>query len=246
MEVSCDESVLSGAKSDIRGEYAESLLALSAGEAGPLYGGALAFGESGIKERVERIMNFKKAKLLIIVICFAAIAALAAVFLTNPAIPPEEPKEGLYRVVAVNAQRVDYSEEFGLDINATFVNDGEDTLWIAPEASFWYFDELGAKEWVELDVGFQNSGTVMVGPGEAVVFCDGISPTSFKSEPPAATCRIRKEVFFDQELSESAGYADCVFDLAVIEIAVGPEETNPQPGSDDAPGNVGTISERRC
>ncbi len=242
MEVSCDEAVLAAAKYDIRSEYAESLISLANGGTSPLYGGALAFGESGIKERVERIMNFKKAKLLIIIICFAAIAALAAIFLTNPAIPPEEPKEGLYRVVTVNAQRVDYSEEFGLDINATFINDGENTLWIAPDTSLWYFDEFGTKEWVELDVGFQNSGTVMVGPGEEVVFCDGISPSSFKSEPPTATCRIRKEVFFDQELRESAGYADCVFDLVVIEIAVGAEETNPQPGSDEPPASENTQS----
>lgn len=83
MEVSCDERVLSDAPQDRRAEYAGALLAL-AGGVGPLYGGLLSFGESGVKERITRIMSFKKAKLFVILLCAAAAVGLAVVFLTNP------------------------------------------------------------------------------------------------------------------------------------------------------------------
>ena len=237
MEVSCDEAVLAAAKSDIRSEYAESLISLADGGTSPLYGGALAFGESGIKERVERIMNFKKAKLLIIIICFAAIAALAAVFLTNPSAKPEEPKEGSYTVVSVNGQEVKYSEEKGLELEAFFTNSGEDTLWIGSETSFWSFD---GKDWTEEAFAFPNSGTVMVSPGETVVFCGGIPASSFREALPAGTFRIRKEVFLDQELRESAGYADCVFDIAPPEAP--PEETSSKTETVEPPVSENTQS----
>ena len=84
MEVSCDEEVLGKSESDIRGEYAESLVALAGNGTNPLYGGVLSFGECAVKERVKCIMNFKKTTLMIIILCVAAIAALGVIFLTNP------------------------------------------------------------------------------------------------------------------------------------------------------------------
>lgn len=58
MELSADESVMKHYDFDIRRGYASSLLSLSVKKSGLL--SPLAFGETGVKERVKNVLNYKK------------------------------------------------------------------------------------------------------------------------------------------------------------------------------------------
>ncbi|WP_051280566.1 M56 family metallopeptidase [Anaerovorax odorimutans] len=81
MEMSCDESVLKHTDSDIRKDYASSLLNLASKQnnikAGPLF-----FGEGDIKTRIKNTLNYKKPTfwfliLLIILIIYILIGLFA-------------------------------------------------------------------------------------------------------------------------------------------------------------------------
>ena len=133
MEVSCDEEVLAKAKKDIRAEYAESLVALSGSGTNPLYGGVLSFGESGIKERVKCIMNFKKATVFILIICAMAALALGVIFLTNPsAIKDSESASMAYETYETENSKAVYSQENGLEIEVFIKNTDNKTIWLGP------------------------------------------------------------------------------------------------------------------
>ncbi len=58
MELSADESVMNRYNFDIRGNYSNSLLALSVKRSGLL--SPLAFGETGVKERVKNVLHYRK------------------------------------------------------------------------------------------------------------------------------------------------------------------------------------------
>lgn len=83
MEMSCDAKVLDLNGTDIRAEYANSLISIAARQNVLFNGGLLAFGESSIKSRIKGIMSFKKAGLWIGVAAVAVILIFAALFLTD-------------------------------------------------------------------------------------------------------------------------------------------------------------------
>ncbi|MDR3209522.1 MAG: M56 family metallopeptidase, partial [Oscillospiraceae bacterium] len=63
MESSCDEAVLRSAGEDIRREYSAALLSVASVRRGlPI---PLAFGEQGVKERIQNVLNFKKPSRII-------------------------------------------------------------------------------------------------------------------------------------------------------------------------------------
>ncbi len=112
MEMSCDEAVLSTYDTGIARDYSISLLSLATNRRYP-YASPLAFGESGIKQRVKNVLNFKKPKvwvtLVAAVLCVAVIAACGA----NPRngdapLPPgpenEENDQADHRVPNNNSQ----------------------------------------------------------------------------------------------------------------------------------------------
>lgn len=81
MEMSCDEKVLSTAGPDMVQAYSLSLLSFAANRR--FSGGApLAFGETGIRERIRNVLRFrhapKRVALPAAVLCAAAVAACAA------------------------------------------------------------------------------------------------------------------------------------------------------------------------
>lgn len=196
MEVSCDEEVLSKSKNDIRAEYAESLVSLSGSGTNPLYGGVLSFGESGIKERVKCIMSFKKATVFIIILCVAAIAALGVIFLTNPGIS-HEPEEVYFEVTG--GDDISFSKENGLEINLSFTNTDDRTLWLSSDITVDRSkDGKGYTERFE-----SPYGTVMVEPGKTVVFCDKVPAEYCLNEPVYGEWVIARSVFIDEELEDS-------------------------------------------
>ncbi len=81
MEMSCDERVLSETVPDIVHEYSTSLLSFAANRRF-LAASQLAFGETGIRERVKNILQFKKPKkwvvALAVILCVTVVFACAA------------------------------------------------------------------------------------------------------------------------------------------------------------------------
>ena len=196
MEVSCDEEVLGKSESDIRDEYAESLVSLSGKGTNPLYGGVLSFGESAIKERVKCIMNFKKATVFILIICLAAAVALGAIFLTNPSIS-HEPEEVYFEISG--GDDISFSKENGLEINLSFTNTDDRTLWLSSDITVDRSkDGKGYTERFE-----SPYGTVMVEPGKTVVFCDKVPAEYCLNEPVYGEWVIARSVFIDEEFEES-------------------------------------------
>jgi beta-lactamase regulating signal transducer with metallopeptidase domain len=83
MEMSCDESVMNQTSEDIRANYSNSLLLLSAKQSGLL--SPLAFGESNVKSRIRNVLNYKKPAFWITVVAVAAVTAAAIGLMANPA-----------------------------------------------------------------------------------------------------------------------------------------------------------------
>ncbi|OME81335.1 hypothetical protein BK120_16875 [Paenibacillus sp. FSL A5-0031] len=83
MEMSCDEKVLSETGSGIAKDYCTSLLAFAANRRLPS-ASPLAFGETGIRERVKNILRFKTPNKRVIIFSAAACIIAVAVCATNP------------------------------------------------------------------------------------------------------------------------------------------------------------------
>lgn len=83
IERACDEKVISQMNEDNRKEYASALLECAVNRR-RIAACPLAFGETGLKERVKGIMNYKKPAFWVIVIAVIACVVAAVCFLTNP------------------------------------------------------------------------------------------------------------------------------------------------------------------
>lgn len=81
MELSCDESVLKHYGSDIRRNYSNSLLSLSAKQSGLM--SPLAFCEKGVKGRIKNVLNYKKPALWVSIMAVGAIIVAAFLLLPN-------------------------------------------------------------------------------------------------------------------------------------------------------------------
>lgn len=83
MEMSCDERVIRELGSEIKREYSASLLSLAAGRrlwpTGPL-----AFGEGGVKARIQNVLRCRRPALWILLLAVAAVAALILGLAANP------------------------------------------------------------------------------------------------------------------------------------------------------------------
>lgn len=102
MEMSCDESVMKQSSSDIRANYANSLLSLSAKQSGLL--SPLAFGESSLKSRIKNVLNYKKPAFWVTIVAIAVVLVVSVGFMANP----KEKNESL-----TNAARLlDYKTEY--------------------------------------------------------------------------------------------------------------------------------------
>ncbi|QHQ60402.1 hypothetical protein Ana3638_06125 [Anaerocolumna sedimenticola] len=81
MEMSCDEKVLTETGTGIIHEYSASLLSFAANRRFPA-ANPLAFGESGIRERINNVLHFSKPKKWIILLatflCITTVATCAA------------------------------------------------------------------------------------------------------------------------------------------------------------------------
>lgn len=83
IELACDEKVIRELNQGESIAYSEALLSCSVNRRMVMVC-PLAFGEVGVKERVKRVLNYKKPAFWIIVVAVIASVALAVCFLTNP------------------------------------------------------------------------------------------------------------------------------------------------------------------
>ena len=84
MEMSCDEKVLSQLGEEARREYSLSLLSIGSRRRFPAPN-PLAFGETGVKERVVNVMKFRRTKRWVTVAAAVAVVAVTAACAANPA-----------------------------------------------------------------------------------------------------------------------------------------------------------------
>lgn len=83
IELACDEKVIRELNQSESIAYSEALLACSVNRRTVMVC-PLAFGEVGVKERVKRVLNYKKPAFWIVVVAVIASVILAVCFLTNP------------------------------------------------------------------------------------------------------------------------------------------------------------------
>jgi beta-lactamase regulating signal transducer with metallopeptidase domain len=104
MEMSCDERVLKEMGGEAKKDYSLSLLSLASNRR--LIGGSpLAFSEGGLKERIKRVLDFKKPSRAVIAVAVALVAVLFAGFAVNrassaasAAAPAEPPSIGVVQL----------------------------------------------------------------------------------------------------------------------------------------------------
>ncbi len=97
MEISCDRAALERAEGDIRADYADVLLRLSA--RGRTAAGPLAFGAGDAKERIKGVLSYKKpARWVVLTALIAVVLVLAALVTDRPFAAPDSPFGDTYTV----------------------------------------------------------------------------------------------------------------------------------------------------
>ena len=101
MELRCDEAVLRQCGTQLRSDYAQSLLNCAA--QGRFAPAPLAFGEGDTGRRVKFVLNWKRSKLWIALPAAVLCAAVIVLTACNPAEAPESPFGHSYRVERISA-----------------------------------------------------------------------------------------------------------------------------------------------
>ncbi len=83
IELACDERVIAKLGEHSKRDYSEALINCSAPRR-LVSACPLAFGEIGVKERIKRVLNYKKPAFWIIILAIVSCAVVAVCFLTNP------------------------------------------------------------------------------------------------------------------------------------------------------------------
>ena len=83
IELACDETVIQDLGCEQRADYMQALVACSVNRR-RIAACPLAFGETGVKERVKSVMNYKKPTLWVMLLALALSVVLAGCFLTDP------------------------------------------------------------------------------------------------------------------------------------------------------------------
>lgn len=84
IELACDENVVRNLTPDARRQYATALLSCGVNRPG-FAACPVAFGEVGVKERIKRVMKYKKPALWAVIFAAALCLAAAVCLLTDPA-----------------------------------------------------------------------------------------------------------------------------------------------------------------
>ena len=85
LELACDESVIRRWSPAQRADYSQTLLSCSAGRRAPWC--PLAFGEVGVKSRIQAVLRYRSPSFWVIAVAVLALAGAAVGFLTDPVSP---------------------------------------------------------------------------------------------------------------------------------------------------------------
>lgn len=83
IELACDEKVIRDLGNEQRADYSQALLTCSAGRHA-IAACPLAFGEVGVKKRIQSVMNYKKPALWLTIVSVIVCIVTAVCFLTSP------------------------------------------------------------------------------------------------------------------------------------------------------------------
>lgn len=83
MEMSCDEAVIKNLNSDIRSDYAQSLLFLSSRKKN-MANFPISFGKEDVKNRIKNILNYKNPTFGVTIFSLMALIIVTISLLTNP------------------------------------------------------------------------------------------------------------------------------------------------------------------
>jgi len=129
MELSCDESVMRRAKTDIRQSYSHSLLNMCVRQSG--LPNPISFCESNVKSRVKNILAFKKSSRLILITSTIFTFVIFSFCVVNAVSPinnfSAEPEETFFLHVGDNERqmREDFLSACLSRYNLEFHNDGK-------------------------------------------------------------------------------------------------------------------------
>ena len=93
-ELACDEKVVYNYSFEKRKEYSRALINCSERK-NPMDHVTLAFGESGVKERVINVLSYKKPAFWVIIICVLAAAGICVFLMTAPVSKKETVSESI-------------------------------------------------------------------------------------------------------------------------------------------------------
>ena len=121
IEAACDEKVIKYMEKDEMRAYSAALLHCSVHRR-RIAACPLAFGEVGVKERIKRVMNYKKPAFWIIIAAVITCVAVAVCFLTNPKEQndPNLADDGYY--LLIGAEGVESIEVSGPNTSGGIVN----------------------------------------------------------------------------------------------------------------------------
>ena len=114
IELACDEKVIKELGTDIKKSYSKALINCSISRR-TVSACPLAFGETGIKDRIKSVLNYKQPTLWVIIIALISCIVIGVCFLTNPKSELKESNPELDAAVSqaifhINSQ-YDYHDE---------------------------------------------------------------------------------------------------------------------------------------
>ena len=148
IEFACDERVIGRLAEKERAAYSEALLAASVRKSS-IAACPLAFGEENVKERIKRVLSYKKPAFWVVLVAVLACAVLAVCFLTDPVgftvknpavgeyVPGGEGMQGNVDTDYFTSVSPDFAIGAGADGKAVFKN---------PKAAFETFRSLYENE----------------------------------------------------------------------------------------------------
>lgn len=152
IEFACDERVIGQLAAEERAAYSEALLAASMPKA-RIAACPLAFGEGNVKERIKRVLSYKKPAFWVILIAVLACAALAVCFLTDPVgFTVKNPAVGEY-IPGAEGMQGNVDTDYFTSVSPDFaIGAGADGVAVFkdPKAAFETFRSLYENELGEL------------------------------------------------------------------------------------------------
>ncbi len=111
IEIACDEKVIKKLPPDDKKAYSETLLSLGRYHFS-ISACPVAFGEVGVKERIKRVLSYKKPTLWIIIFALIASVVIAVCLMTNPVNDTDEKQTDTTNTEGKETQGISKIESF--------------------------------------------------------------------------------------------------------------------------------------